>query len=103
MPRDPEAQPAQPAQKHGARWPALRSSALARARVASLEGLELRLVGRTLLHAAVVGAAAGMLGAAFFYGLELAQHWWLERAAGYVPLLAHGERGAAHAPSPFRP
>ena len=35
--------------------------------------LELRLVGRTLLHAALVGAAAGAVGALFFYGLELAQ------------------------------
>ncbi len=66
--------------------------------------LELRLVGRTLLHAAVVGAVAGVLGALFFYGLEFAQHWWLERAAGYVPLRARGERGpASEVAAPFRP
>ncbi len=65
--------------------------------------LEFRLVGRTLLHAAVVGAAAGLLGALFFYGLELMQHWLLERAAGYVPLRALGERAGHEVTTPFRP
>lgn len=53
--------------------------------------LDLRILGRTLLHAALVGAAAGLLGAGFFYGLELIQHYLLERLCGYTPLRAHGE------------
>lgn len=56
-----------------------------------------------MLHAAAVGAAAGLLGALFFYGLELAQHWALERATGFVPLRARGELEIAVAHTPFRP
>ena len=66
--------------------------------------LDLRIVGRTVLHAALVGAAAGLIGAAFFAGLELLQHFLLEDLAGYVVLRATGEQvirtGAFH---PFRP
>jgi CIC family chloride channel protein len=53
--------------------------------------LDLRIVGRTLLHAAMVGLAAGLFGSAFFAGLESVQRVLLERLAGYVPLRAHGE------------
>jgi CIC family chloride channel protein len=66
--------------------------------------LDLRILGRTLLHAALVGLLAGVLGAAFFAALEVAQRVLLEGLAGYVPLRAKGEtflpeRGA----SAFRP
>src|SRR5690242_15875220 len=44
--------------------------------------LDLRLVSRTLLHAALVGLAAGLLGVGFFFGLEYAQHLVLEMAVG---------------------
>jgi CIC family chloride channel protein len=54
--------------------------------------LDLRLLGRTLLHTALVGLAAGLVGAAFFAGLEYTQSIFLERIAGYTPLRAHGER-----------
>jgi CIC family chloride channel protein len=54
--------------------------------------LDLRILGRTLLHAAFVGLSAGLIGALFFAGLELAQSLLLERLAGYTPLRAHGER-----------
>src|SRR5687768_3347901 len=54
--------------------------------------LELNIVGRTVFHAVVVGLAAGLLGSAFFAGLELVQHVVLEGGAGYQPLLARGER-----------
>lgn len=37
--------------------------------------LDLRILGRTLLHAAVVGAAAGLIGALFFAAPELVQSW----------------------------
>lgn len=53
--------------------------------------LELRLVGRTLLHAGAVGIAAGVLGAAFFAALELGQRLLLGGLAGFEPLRARGE------------
>jgi CIC family chloride channel protein len=54
--------------------------------------LEMQILGRTLLHAALVGAAAGLVGAAFFVGLEWTQHLLLELLCGYEPLRAHGEK-----------
>ncbi len=54
--------------------------------------LDLRIVGRTLLHAMLVGVAAGLIGAAFFGALEYVQYFVLERLAGYLPLRAHGEK-----------
>ncbi len=64
----------------------------------------LKLLGRVLLHAALVGAAVGFAGLLFVEGLELTQHFVLERLAGYVPLRAAGEQPALddHT-SPFRP
>jgi CIC family chloride channel protein len=67
--------------------------------------LDLRLVGRTLLRAALVGAAAGLAGAAFFAGLEYLQLFLLEYLVGYEPLRAEGETfagGLVHQPE-FRP
>jgi len=54
--------------------------------------LELQIVGRTLLHAALVGLGAGILGCAFFAGAEWLQNLLLEQLAGYEPLRAQGER-----------
>lgn len=67
--------------------------------------LDMRYVGQTLLHAAVVGIACGLVGAAFFGGLEYAQRWILEDVTGYIPLRASGETFAARTtgPPPFRP
>lgn len=53
--------------------------------------LDFRIVGRTLLHAAAVGVAAGVAGAVLFGGLELFQRVLLEGIAGYTPLRADGE------------
>lgn len=65
---------------------------------------DLRILGRTLWHAALVGAAAGLIGATFFAGLELIQRLLLEEVAGYVPLRAAGETFAAGSGgSRFRP
>jgi CIC family chloride channel protein len=61
--------------------------------------LELQIVGRTLLHSALVGLGAGILGCAFFAGAELLQNLLLEQMAGYEPLRAHGERVWGAAPS----
>lgn len=66
--------------------------------------LDLRLLGRTLLHAAVLGGIAGALGSAFFAGLEVGQRFLLTNLAGYVPLRAAGESVIGHGPpGEFRP
>jgi CIC family chloride channel protein len=66
--------------------------------------LDLRIVGRTLFHAALVGLSAGLVGSAFFAAAEHLQHFLLGDLAGYVPLRARGESVAAYAAStPFRP
>src|SRR6188508_2035534 len=44
-----------------------------------------------LFHAAIVGVAAGLMGAAFFAALEVVQRLILEDLGGYRPLRAHGE------------
>jgi chloride channel protein, CIC family len=67
-------------------------------RAAAIGRLDLRHLGRTLLHAAIVGAFAGVVGSLFYRALELAQHFILEDLAGYVPLRAGGEGLSAHAP-----
>lgn len=43
------------------------------------------------MHAALVGAAAGLLGAAFVFGLDRVEHFILTTLAGYSPLCAAGE------------
>ena len=53
--------------------------------------LELRIAGRVLLHAAVVGLLAGVVGAAFFAALELGQHLLLHGLARVEPARARGE------------
>lgn len=57
------------------------------------------------MHAALVGVAAGLIGAAFFASLEYCQRFVLEDLAGYVPLRAHGEvaLGSSARRAPFRP
>lgn len=72
-----------------------------------LAPLDLRIVGRTLLHTALVGLAAGFIGAAFFWALESVTSLCLESGAGYEPLRAHGEAVAFavhdHHGADFRP
>lgn len=66
--------------------------------------LDFRFLGRSVLQAALVGLAAGLIGAAFFAALEYMSHLVLERGAGYLPVRARGEQfvaGSHHAP--FRP
>src|SRR5882672_905549 len=53
--------------------------------------VDLRIVGRTLLHAALVGIVAGLMGAAFFAMLEIVQRFFLEYLTGYRILRASGE------------
>lgn len=57
-----------------------------------------------LFHAALVGAVAGLVGAAFFAALEYVQRLLLEELAGYTPLRAHGETFLTSVElRPFRP
>ncbi|MEO6598324.1 MAG: chloride channel protein [Polyangiaceae bacterium] len=63
--------------------------------VAGRAPIDLGIVGRTLLHAAAVGVAAGLVGAAFFAGLEYMQRGLLDELVGYIPLRADGETFAA--------
>jgi CIC family chloride channel protein len=66
--------------------------------------LDLRIVGRMVFHAALVGLSAGAVGVMFFAALEYIQRFLLEDLAGYVPLRASGETFAAgRHPAPFRP
>lgn len=59
------------------------------------EPLELQIVGRTLFHAAVVGLGAGLLGCAFFAGVEYLETVLLEQIAGYQLLRARGEHASS--------
>ncbi len=66
--------------------------------------MDLRILGRTFLHAALVGLAAGLAIAGLFVALEYVQHIFLEGMAGYVTLRAHGERiMEARQHTPYRP
>jgi len=75
-----------------------------RLRGAAVPQLDLRYLGRTLLHAALVGALTGVAGTLFFLALEGMQHQLMQRLAGYVPLRAHGEPALElGTKTPFRP
>ena len=80
-----------------------RTSPLAAALGAVTPPLDLRILGRTLLHTALVGfgGRARRRGASS-PGLEYTQAFLLEHVAGYIPLRAHGEKilGEAGAPRP---
>lgn len=65
--------------------------------------LDLSLVGRMLWHAALVGMAAGLMGAGFFAALEWMQDVLLEGLAGYHILRAAGEHDPSPIQAPFRP
>ena len=66
-------------------------SILRRALFAGRGPVPVRLLGRALLLAALVGVAAGLVGSLFFLGVELVQSHVLEQGCGYVPLRAAGE------------
>jgi CIC family chloride channel protein len=82
-----------------------RLRALKRLLGATPRPIELQILGRMLLHSALVGAAAGLLGSLFFAGVEAMQRIGLESLTGYVPLRAAGEGilGEAAKVTKFRP
>ncbi len=53
--------------------------------------VDLRIVGRSLLHATFVGAAAGLVGVGFVLALDGLESLILHGGVGYVPMRAHGE------------
>lgn len=71
--------------------------------IAERAPVDLRLVGRVLTQAALVGLVAGLMGAAFFAALEYGQWFLLEVLAGYEPLRAHGEHLIGGGTGIFRP
>ena len=73
--------------------------------VAARAPIGFQILGRVLLHAALVGAAAGLFGSLFFACVEAVQRVSLEKWTGYLPLRAGGERilGEMRDVTPFRP
>jgi len=65
--------------------------------------LDIERLGRVLLHAALVGAAAGLVGTAFVWALEHVTDLLLHGLAGYQSLCAAGENCADTSDAPFRP
>src|SRR5580704_7805955 len=97
---------AQPTRRVRLPRPALRRlRALGRLLDAARAPIEFQILGRMLLQAALVGAAAGLLGSLFFAGVEATQRLLLEAWAGYAPLRAGGELilGESAHKTPFRP
>jgi CIC family chloride channel protein len=78
--------------EHGDRRSGLRALLLFSGEAAALD---LQLLGRTLLHAALVGVLAGIVGAGFFAALEVGQQLVLEGMAGFAVLRARGETFSA--------
>src|SRR4051812_21889078 len=67
--------------------------------------IDLRIIGRTLLHAALVGLLAGLVAVLFFGGLERVEVLLLGSLVGYSRLRAHGETvlSGESSPTAFRP
>lgn len=73
--------------------------------------LDLRLLGRTLIHAVFVGIVAGLMSVLFFGGLEIVEELLLSKLAGYERIRAAGEsmtsifggEGSPGHPGKFRP
>ena len=59
--------------------------------LADARPLDMRILGRTLLHAALVGIAAGLSGSAFFAALEWSREHLLEGVVGVQSIRAFGE------------
>jgi len=60
--------------------------------------VDLRFVGRTLLHAALVGVFTGLVAVLFFGALQLVEELLLGQLVGYQPLRAQGESVFGHIP-----
>jgi len=65
--------------------------------------LDLRILGRVLLHATVVGAGAGAMACLFYYALELMTQLCVDVLTGYETLRASGELLDVDAHAPMQP
>lgn len=84
--------------------PARRNQSLISALFVDASPIDLRLVGRTILHAALVGAGAGLIAVVFYACLEMIDRLVLGHIAGYRALRAAGESFLGeHETGPFRP
>ncbi len=84
--------------------PSPRTQGLLSALFVDASPIDLRLVGRTLLHAALVGVGAGVVAVVFFAALEIVDRLFLVRLAGYRALRAAGESFfGEHTVGAFRP
>jgi chloride channel protein, CIC family len=84
--------------------PVRRNQSLISALFVDASPIDLRLVGRTIFHAALVGIGAGLVAVAFYACLERLDRLVLGQLAGYRALRAAGESffGTEEA-GPFRP
>lgn len=84
--------------------PTRRNQSLISALFVDASPIDLRLVGRTIFHAMLVGVGAGLVAVAFYACLERLDHFVLGQLAGYRALRAAGESffGAEEAGT-FRP
>jgi CIC family chloride channel protein len=64
--------------------------------------LELQIIGRTLMHAALVGLLAGVIGCAFLEVIEKLGQWLLVDMGGYNPLRTASDVKLASPTGPFR-
>ncbi|MDC0740440.1 chloride channel protein [Polyangium mundeleinium] len=84
--------------------PSQRAQGLLSALLVDASPIDLRLVGRTLLHAALVGVGAGVVAVVFFAAIELLDRFFLSGLAGYRALRAAGESFLGeHGMGAFRP
>jgi chloride channel protein, CIC family len=106
FPAEPQGAPPKTARPAATRTPLPkpRAKRVLSALFVDVSPIDLRLVGRTLLHAAIVGAGAGAIAVIFFTLLELVDRGVLGHLAGYRALRAAGETFfQEHGSGPFRP
>lgn len=65
--------------------------------------LDLRILGRVLIHATIVGLAAGAIACLFYSSLEAVEELLFDNLAGYAPLRATGEMSERTLSSTPRP
>lgn len=84
--------------------PIRRNQSLISALLVDASPIDMRLVGRTILHAALVGVGAGLIAVVFYACLERMDRFVLGHLAGYHALRAAGESLFEDADvTPFRP
>lgn len=84
--------------------PVRRNQSIISALLVDVSPIDMRLLGRTIMHAVFVGIGAGMIAVAFYACLERMDRFVLGNLAGYRALRAAGESLFGDEPTgPFRP